>query len=517
MGEGRYRAGTTISRQFTESEAAIDKQIESHLAAPPVDLRPMSSGRKSYEWLNQELKLRSEMGNQLVAERDMAEQQGIRRELHRTAVKSQQEDAIVLDSLKRVTDRMKNNGISSREALRDEYRDRPELLVIDKFGAAAESLEIYGKSDEELQVEDLTTRLQHLNLKRDVDAASLYMQDQDGARRLVDIMTTTERGKLAAARNAEVAHRVEGIGHAIALHDALKLERTLQQARDNPDLDSFDKNAAMRNIVGPNVSKPEVFHDMFRNSKLMMGAVTNKAFIANELKEAERADFYSAINTYTDEKASPEEKARSYDVMTLVGSKYQQYYDRTGGENAKIQIQKAEQAEDFIASVNKSMSPFSKALEDKDANPDSTIRSFIDGLEQLQIIHRDNPAIMQKISEHYRPKAEGWMKSYNEKGKDQPTTFKASISRDMANTMKTLRKDIVEIQQAGFDSSPAPQASSPKGKEDEGMPSVTKKEDPEPAKEKRKATTEEFNRVYDQTGGDKAKMQAEFDRLGLTH
>lgn len=93
---------TTISRQFTDAEQAIDERLTSHLQAPPVQMQIGDRISQSYRWMNEDLKLRSELSGQLAQEQAMAYSQSSRHELARQSVVEEAERAEALQGISRM-------------------------------------------------------------------------------------------------------------------------------------------------------------------------------------------------------------------------------------------------------------------------------------------------------------------------------------------------------------------------------------------------------------------------------
>lgn len=90
-----------ISRQFTDSEKAVDDRIDSHLTAPPIQLDITAGVGAGYKWLQEDLAMRSTLSKQLAGEQAMAYAQSERRALSEQARLQEAQDQAALNGVAR--------------------------------------------------------------------------------------------------------------------------------------------------------------------------------------------------------------------------------------------------------------------------------------------------------------------------------------------------------------------------------------------------------------------------------
>lgn len=345
-----YQSPDRISRQFTDSELAMDDRVSNFLQQPIVSGAQGNSMGETYHWLREDLNARAGMSEALQDSQRMAFEQSGRHQLHKQAVELEDEEREATEGFNKLNGLVKG-GMDFKNAAAKVIGENGKLGVNDKFTGQVDAFGKVYESDEEGELRRLKDHVVKLGLTSqafDLEAADNYIKkNPEAATKALDLYTkrkaTEEIGVTNAAQAANIA-QLKGLAELRQLeseknswNSALSGTPAEQQAKRGSLLHSFAKAG----LEG--VQNPDLLIKGFANTPSVIDALANRSFIESKFPTPEaKQEFSQAINDATNA-ALPEGDP--------VKTKAQNLLLRLGGEN-----------QERLAEVSK----FEKRLKDAD-------------------------------------------------------------------------------------------------------------------------------------------------------
>lgn len=436
----RSISGSTISRQFTDSERALDDRITQTLTQPPAKLNIGHDYGETVRWLQEDMALRSGFTKQLADEQNLALQQSARHQLAREAELNDERDAQASEAFSELR-KLEASGISRSKAINQLLDSTPGLALNESF---TRPMRDYNSISETPEQESLRT------LKDDIDRLNLGTQYWD-----LSIAEQYRRENPAAAEEAMEALdrklKTEGLNSMNAAASAQlqqwKLQKELEEVERNKSIwpsgtdislgslgdiiYSFDESR----FVG--IENPEAIVKTFGADPAVMEMLSNKSFLSERFPDdQQKQSFVAAINAAVDEDASPADRRRGMSVILGL----------SGANKARMEIAKKDkERETMLNEVSKDMpktyATISKQINDvaKERGAGSTIiqlaSDFITQFEQSTPLQFD-------ISEEAQAARRQIEEEANKKNIDNATASKRAreIMLDFSTAVRNKRE-----------------------------------------------------------------------------
>lgn len=318
MPPAHSRRGTDISRQFTDSERAVDERVTAHLTQPPLQYRTGNTIGQSYKWLQEDLKMRGAMTQVLGQEQDMAYQQSARHELARQVEENDKDEAQALTAVERVHGMLAPGGGAADwdDAVSRVVAETPGLALSDRFSKfAAEGSKFYSSdADRELAKAKQDVEMLGLGSKKfDLEAYQRFREENpDSADRAVAMIGESLKNQEITSANAGLAAQIEQIKRQREFDDikstAASWESSAAGLSSDPAerMKQFDQMAPLVHSFEQNglggVDDPAGLVKRFGGSATVMGMLQNKNWLNTKLADPQvKQGFVEALNVLNDD------------------------------------------------------------------------------------------------------------------------------------------------------------------------------------------------------------------------
>lgn len=322
----RTRSGD-LSRQFTDVERQLDDRVTSHLSAPPVNLAIGQSMGQTYKWLEEDLKVRSMIGQQLEQETGMAYAQSARRKLAEQAETQELDDTDALNGMKALREKVAG-GKDWNEAHEEVMGENPNLSLNETFSKASADGSKYFESDESRALTRLKQANETLQLNNEAFSMEAMQRFHDENPEVMDetVKQLEQRHKALGitADNSVAAARLAEFQTVQGLRDA---EKVREQWKLNPDDTNLDALASIQNSFDDSglsgvLDIPKTIK-RFGSSKAIAGVLTDARWLNTNLPDPKaREELVGAINTANDDSAEPVARQAANNTLLRLGGKY---------------------------------------------------------------------------------------------------------------------------------------------------------------------------------------------------
>lgn len=327
------RGGSTISRQFTDSEAAVNDRLDSFLQAPAVRIGQGENLGEVYAGIRDDLALRSNFANQLNREQDMAYQQSARQQLAQQADQNDAWTQQAHEALGRIQNGAKA-GKDFRELVSGEMANTPGLALNPVFARGAQDFGRFYESgpDHDLRTTaDAVKKLELGTAKFNLDAMARFREkNPELADKMIEQASKALESGGFAADNQVLAQQIEHSKRLKEWQDIQGIQNAwnVDGLSGSPDptlgnTSQQDQLAVIRdsfNQLGLHgIDRPE---DIVRNaSPGVKSMLANKAFLDRTLQTPEAKNaLVDALNTLNDKEAEAPARQKAYGfVLDLTG------------------------------------------------------------------------------------------------------------------------------------------------------------------------------------------------------
>jgi hypothetical protein len=318
-----YRSRSRISRQFTDAESALDDRVTSHLTAPPLELVTGDSHSQSYQWLREDLALRSVLSKQLAGEQAMAYAQSERHELARQALDQEDQDADALIGARRVRELM-DAGDDPDIAVYKAVGENERLAFNSVFGKVAGDAARLFQSPEQLA---LRQQKEDLDVIRTKNALALAREDAEvnedsnlRAKRIRAKINVADLNAQTAPLHAQLAH----INASTALLKAEEDAALIQKLGGDYDEDTAIEVQGLFNEMGlTGVVDPIAVAKVASRSQYTMAMLRDDGWRAEFLNSPERqALFEASLNTIANPDATRVEMTQAQAAVRTATSEW---------------------------------------------------------------------------------------------------------------------------------------------------------------------------------------------------
>ena len=307
--------GSAVSRQFTDSEKAIDEKIDTHLQATPLTFDTSAGISLGYEWLSQDLAIRSKLSEQLRDEQQMAYAQSERHKLAEQADEQDAEDQEALDGISSLRGYL-DQGMDANEARQKVLGSNNNLALNRRFLEGTDALVNGYETPHQKELRQRKEDLDALNTTNDLWSARMTEETRD----------QTGGIKAAARRNARrmtMQDYQDDTNFIAAKTNRINVEAAYENAERMKGLTSVDNldalvelNGMMDELELSDVADPRAVAQYASGSKAIMSMVADPAWREIYFREGgvDPKAFGAALNTVTNPQA-PAEERRAAETM----------------------------------------------------------------------------------------------------------------------------------------------------------------------------------------------------------
>lgn len=324
---GRFSTGSRISRQFTDSEMAIDSRVSSHLQAPPLKFELGANMGLSYQWLSEDMALRSNLTKELAGEQAMAYAQSERQQLAKQSENQDADDAEALAAASRINAKISSGQSDLETAHSDEINANPNLLLNKSYQGIIKDKGFMSESPEE-------KKLREMRQENSVMQAGTDNFNLEAMRTLHEQHPELVEGKAKMLYNQfkvdesntdsqKAASQIKSLLAPIAYEKAKQsAEFFSAHGYDIEDQDAMIGVTGVLNASGV-TSSPKNVSNVVRGSKVMQTALMDDFWMNDTYDTPEKkAAISEALDVAGDPLSSPQDKSNAEKVVFTMAAKY---------------------------------------------------------------------------------------------------------------------------------------------------------------------------------------------------
>lgn len=326
----RYRSSFE-PRELTETEVAVHDRVDSFLKSPPLDVGYGVSLRRGYDWMKEDMAMRSAMTQEIAAAQAMSYEQSARLELDNQAKQQQQWDADTVNELNSVRDSLANGTAKNWDhGVSQSIERNPSLLLNPRFmeaAAAGRSAYVTDDDAENQEMVKTITRLgNEMKLGNAEIASAWYRANPDKAKKLFE---TLEDTKLSDAEGAGFLSRLNSIKSQAEFEKAQDDFANFKKFGD----DGNNENAAIAAIGSfdragmKNVEDPSGVMNRFKDSDLIGNMLHNSDWLSAHFQKSgdgSAQKFEQSLNTYMRDGSETPEGVSALNEIRRTAGAYQQ-------------------------------------------------------------------------------------------------------------------------------------------------------------------------------------------------
>jgi len=386
-----------VSRQFTDTERAIDERVTGHLQTPMREAYGDAAG--GYAWYAQDMKLRSAITAQLGQEQALAGAQSVRQELDRKFVQDTEDDLEAMAGINTARQLVASGQAQDlNQANEMVSRERPELLVRDKWNSyTSEAAKLQDPAlrearDKQLALQSLRNSDEYSDLLLEREAKDIY-----GRENLV-----ADRTKKLSATGLALSNTYEG---ELVRAGSLRLAKKQQEAQIKEieafgaDPQNFAARSTIRGILDEvgiaDVGDIEPVASYFAKNPNALVALNDRAWQTQHFKTPEeREDYLQSVSVLSNSSPdSPEHKAAMSKIELAA------HYHSRDTAQASTYNQQMESLREVDEMLGKSFKPINDDLTDILKNT----KTGITDQQKPKAMYAKLPQIIQMYEGHVPP------------------------------------------------------------------------------------------------------------------
>ena len=382
---GRVGAGN-VSRQFTESELAIDERATEHLTQrvdemPAPLLSKHGNGISSYAWLKEDLEDRDKATVRLTREMGLANAQSERRQLSDDAVLESQQKNQALEAIDFVS-RWNEKGFGSPQlAKEDYYRETPGAAGNPHVNRGMQA--VIGGTETEIQRQarlagEKATLAENMNRNSGAAAKLAWDKAHPGA---LDEVFALE------AQNQKDAAEIQAALNARAFEES----RIIREEWGNLDEDgqkAYTSTVGLFNEVSMDVLDPTPVIKAYGADSMVVRMITNRKFLTDlDKTPSQKATLTAALNTFSDPEATDKDRLQAKKDIAIAANGFEKQHEqhlRVEANNKEINSFSTKFAERRKSTETKNDGLYNNIVH-ADANYESGVANLQGMLENTRI------------------------------------------------------------------------------------------------------------------------------------
>jgi hypothetical protein len=316
---------SNISRQFTEAEEAIDARLTDHLTAPPIEMHIGDRIGQSYQWLSEDLALRSTLSRQLADEQSMAYAQSTRHELANQAVREQEDDMEAVEGMRAINASIATGEARDwNEAASKFYNDKPGAFLNPKLSGMVTEGGRFFQTDKSREIAELRQDNELLGLGTDNFNKEVmqkwYQANPDLAERKLKMMDESLKGEEVTSHGAARRAQLQSFVTDLGFQEAEERKRVLDTVGTDPN--GRAKAAYVISQSGLGITDVEALTTNFRGTATL-GMLSDHRWLASNLSDpAASKELSDAINLVNDPDVKGAEKNAARAKVDALTGKY---------------------------------------------------------------------------------------------------------------------------------------------------------------------------------------------------
>jgi hypothetical protein len=305
MSYGRL-SNATISRQFTESEEALDPRVTELITQPLAPRITGNSLQQSYHWMKKDLEMRSMLSDQLGKEQSMAYAQSSRHALAKQSEEKMESEIAATNAMRRARQLVDSEGLDFNQAIYRVSGEDDSLALNPAWNQMAKEMRDFYESDEDRALKEAKKANEMLKLNVEAkplqDLWDIYQTRPDDVAKIASLKFDTDTLNSA---NANLAANTQNLQRIKEFKEAQENARLLLEEADL-DSDALESQATVQNwfedngINTPNSSNIGRYLKNHGSLALMIGS---KEWMASNFPTPEdRAIFTEALEILSENK-----------------------------------------------------------------------------------------------------------------------------------------------------------------------------------------------------------------------